>query len=39
MGLFSGTIMWMIVTIVAGWFILRHVDASSPEEKKTDNKK
>lgn len=39
MSLYSGTIVWLIVLVVAAYYILRHVTASSPAEKVAANQR
>ena len=34
-----GTIVWLIVGIIVGWLVLRHVAAQSPEGKQKENQK
>lgn len=34
-----GTIVWLIVGIIVGWVVLKHVAAQSPEGKQRENQK
>lgn len=37
--IFVGTIIWLIVGLLVGWRVIKHVHESSPPGKESENKK